>query len=87
MNLEGLDLEKLIKFLDNKLLTESDEQTKKRMEAGKELFEKYINKTASQGWAYVPPGTPAKNIRVIYPFKARMQFLVARIIRKLFTGL
>jgi hypothetical protein len=45
----------------------SDAQRKKWLEGALQLFDKLQRGVATQGWATLPPGTPASNVRVVWP--------------------
>jgi hypothetical protein len=49
------------------LASTNDEEQRKPIDAVIELFGKLKTGTARQGWAKVEPGTPATNIRMVWP--------------------
>jgi len=45
----------------------TDPQRKKQLTGALELFDKLERGVASEGWVHLPPGTPVKKIRVVWP--------------------
>lgn len=48
-------------------LASDDERTKGQLQLAAELFEKIQKGTASEGWLSLPPETPVRNVRVVWP--------------------
>jgi hypothetical protein len=84
IDLSGIDLKRCIKFIDEHISDEENKDSLNMLESGKELFSKYLVGSASEGWVALQPGTPIQNVKVIYPFSAKIKFLISRLINNIF---
>jgi hypothetical protein len=77
LNLPAELVGRLRRAADAAVLRESDEESRKALEAARVLFEKLEAGTSADGWVAVAPGTPVSNIRVVSPawhFRAWTKF-------------
>jgi hypothetical protein len=84
IDLSGIDLRLFVEFIDEQIAKQGNADILNKLEAGKELFSKHLEGNASEGWFGLKPGTQIQNVRVVYPFSARVKYAISNFINKVF---
>jgi len=70
LDLQEVDVAELFRKTAEKLAAAKDEAERARYSLGKDLFGGYVRGTPSQGIVWIPPSTPVKSIKIVYPASA-----------------